>query len=545
MRKHIIYILGILLILSVSQCAKRGIPTGGSKDSLPPVLIKANPPLNTVFFDEEKITLEFDEYIKLNNITTQLVTSPPLEPFQYKISPETTVSKKVQIEFLDSLKPNITYTFNFGSAIEDFNEQNPLTYFSYTFSTGSVIDSLFLEGTVKDAYEKETDEFISVHLYPVDSTFTDSTIYNKKPFYISNTLDSVYFKLQNLSAGTYEMIALKDEGKNYLFDQNIDKIGFFKEPVKLPGDSIRFPVLFKEIPNFGWSRPQYINNHHIIFGYFGDVTGETIDLVSEVDEDFKYLITKHTESDTLDFWYSGVEKIDSLVFNLSDKDSLKQVVIKPAKPKVDSLEFSFSHKRFLDFMDTLSIKATLPVVKLDESLIEIRDIDSVIVPFKSLINEDKNEIIFDFNKTLNDSYTIQILPNAVTDFWGDTNDTLTTKLQTKKLENYGVIILNVETDSDYNYFIELIDSTGKTIRKYLKNEYGKYTFNYLNPGDYGVRLVKDINENNKWDTGNYLKKIQPEEVIYMEGEITLRANWDQNETFIVKGRSLDLQENLE
>ncbi|MDG2492532.1 MAG: Ig-like domain-containing protein [Flavobacteriaceae bacterium] len=545
MRKHIIYILGILLILSVSQCAKRGIPTGGSKDSLPPVLIKANPPLNTVFFDEEKITLEFDEYIKLNNITTQLVTSPPLEPFQYKISPETTVSKKVQIEFLDSLKPNITYTFNFGSAIEDFNEQNPLTYFSYTFSTGPIIDSLFLEGTVKDAYEKETEEFISVHLYPVDSTFTDSTIYNKKPFYISNTLDSVYFKLQNLSAGTYEMIALKDEGKNYLFDQNLDKIGFFKEPVKLPGDSIRFPVLFKEIPNFGWSRPQYFNNHHIIFGYFGDVTGETIELVGEVDEDFKYLITKHTESDTLDFWYSGVEKIDSLVFNLSDKDSLKQIVIKPAKPKMDSLEFSFSHKRFLDFMDTLSIKATLPVVKLDESLIEIRDIDSVIVPFKSLINEHKNEIIFDFNKTLNDSYTIQILPNAVTDFWGDTNDTLTTKLQTKKLENYGVIILNIETDSDYNYFIELIDSKGKTVRKYLKNEYEKYTFNYLNPGDYGVRLVKDINENNKWDTGNYLKKIQPEEVIYMEGEITLRANWDQNETFIVKGKSLDLQENLD
>ena len=67
----------------------------------------------------------------------------------------------------------------------------------------------------------------------------------------------------------------------------------------------------------------------------------------------------------------------------------------------------------------------------------------------------------------------------------------------------------------------------------------------MNPGDYGVRLVKDINENNKWDTGNYLKKIQPEEVIYMEGEITLRANWDQNEIFIVKGKGLDLQENLD
>ena len=116
MQKHFVFILGILLALSVSQCAKRGIPTGGSKDSIPPVLIKANPPLNSTMFDRNKITLEFDEYIKLKDITKQLITSPPLEPSQYKISPESTVSKKVEIEFLDSLKPNITYTFNFGSA---------------------------------------------------------------------------------------------------------------------------------------------------------------------------------------------------------------------------------------------------------------------------------------------------------------------------------------------------------------------------------------------------------------------------------------------
>jgi len=539
MQKHFVFILGILLALSVSQCAKRGIPTGGSKDSIPPVLIKANPPLNSTMFDRNKITLEFDEYIKLKDITKQLITSPPLEPSQYKISPESTVSKKVEIEFLDSLKPNITYTFNFGSAIEDFNENNPLTFFSYTFSTGAVIDSLYLEGTVKDAYEKETEPFISVHLYPIDSTYNDSTIFTKKPFYVSNTLDSVYFKLQNISAGTYEMIAIKDVAENYFFDQNIDKIGFFDKPVELPIDTLKFPVLFKEIPNFDWSRPNYINDHHIVFGYYGDVTGKEIELVSEMPEDFKYLITKHTQKDSLDFWFSGVKTIDSLIFNLSGKDSIQQRIVKPARPKLDSLEFSFSHSGRIDFLDTLALKATLPIVKINQEFMEIRDVDSLEIPFTSSINGDKNKIVFDFKKTPNDIYTVRILPNAAIDFWGATNDTLVSTLKTRKIEDYGIIILTVETEKPYDYFIELLNSKEQTVRKFLKNEINRYTFDYLNPGVYGVRLVKDKNLNNKWDTGNYLKKIQPEEVIYMEGEISLRANWDQNETFIVKKTNRD------
>ena len=539
MRKHFVYILGILLILSVSHCAKRGTPTGGAKDSLPPVLIRATPPLNTTLFDEEKITLLFDEYIKLKDITTQLITSPPLEPSQYKISPESTVSKKVEIRLLDSLKSDVTYTFNFGSSIEDFNENNPLTFFSYTFSTGVIIDSLYLEGIVKDAFEKETEPFVSVHLYPIDSTYTDSTIFKRKPFYIANTLDSVYFKLQNIKEGAYEMIAIQDVGKNYLFDQNIDKIGFFDEPVQLPRDSLKFPVLFKEIPNFDWARPQYINDHHIVFGYYGDPAKKEIELISEVPEDFKYLITKHTEQDSLDFWFTGIKEIDSLVFNLSGKDSIEQRIVKPARPKIDSLEFSFSHRGSIDFLDTLALKATLPLVAIDNDFIEIRDIDSLVVPFTSTINSNQNKIIFDFEKTPNDRYAIQLLPNAATDFWGSTNDTLNIILGTKKLEDYGIIILTVETEGTYNYFLQLLDARGDVVRKALKSENNRYTFDYLLPGTYSVRMIKDRNNNRQWDTGNYLKKIQPEEVVYMEGEIDLRANWDQNEIFTVEETNRD------
>ena len=539
MRKHFVYILGILLILSVSHCAKRGTPTGGAKDSLPPVLIRATPPLNTTLFDEEKITLLFDEYIKLKDITTQLITSPPLEPSQYKISPESTVSKKVEIRLLDSLKSDVTYTFNFGSSIEDFNENNPLTFFSYTFSTGVIIDSLYLEGIVKNAFEKETEPFVSVHLYPIDSTYTDSAIFKRKPFYIANTLDSVYFKLQNIKEGAYEMIAIQDVGKNYLFDQNIDKIGFFDEPVQLPRDSLKFPVLFKEIPNFDWARPQYINDHHIVFGYYGDPAEKEIELISEVPEDFKYLITKHTEQDSLDFWFTGIKEIDSLVFNLSGKDSIEQRIVKPGRPKIDSLEFSFSHRGSIDFLDTLALKATLPLVAIDNDFIEIRDIDSLVVPFTSSINSNQNKIIFDFEKTPNDRYAIQLLPNAATDFWGSTNDTLNIILGTKKLEDYGIIILTVETEGTYNYFLQLLDARGDVVRKALKSENNRYTFDYLLPGTYSVRMIKDRNNNRQWDTGNYLKKIQPEEVVYMEGEIDLRANWDQNEIFTVEETNRD------
>ncbi len=535
MWKNLIFIISILFVLSITHCARRGTPTGGPKDTIPPVLINASPPLNTTMFNEEKISLSFDEYIQLTDIENQLIISPPLEPKQYSISPKGVVAKKIVVKLLDTLKPNITYTFNFGSSIVDYNEGNVLNFFSYTFSTGALIDSLRLEGVVKNAYEQEADRFVSIHLYPVDSIFSDSTIFKEKPFYIANTADSTYFKIENISPGTYEMIAIKDVGKNYLFDQNIDKIGFFDEHIELPRDSIKFPVLFKEIPNFSWAIPKILTNRHVVFGYFGDPSEKTIELISEVPEDFKYMITKHTEKDSLDFWLSGLEKIDSLVFNLQGKDSIERRVVKPTRIKKDSLELEFSKKGSIDLLDSLFLYSSLPIITLNDSLIEITDIDTIAVPFASQISPNFNKIILDFEKLPNDNYTVNVFPNAVIDFWGDANkDTLSIKLSTKKIEDYGVIILSIEKEEDFNYFIELIDEQLNVVRKAFKAEGERYTFNYLNPAKYKIRLIKDINENGKWDTGNYLKKIQPEEIIYMEGEIELRANWDQNETFIIK-----------
>ena len=190
-------LIGILL-LNTFQCAKRATPTGGPRDSLPPIMVNASPKMNTTFFDKEEITLTFDEFVTLKDVSKQLIISPPLSSDKYKVYPTTGASKKVNIKLTDTLFENTTYTFNFGESIIDFNENNPTSYLTYTLSTGATIDSLFIRGRVSDAFEKDTERFISLQLYPIDSTYKDSTVFTKKPLYVTSTLDTTIFRFQNL-----------------------------------------------------------------------------------------------------------------------------------------------------------------------------------------------------------------------------------------------------------------------------------------------------------------------------------------------------------
>ena len=115
--QNLIYVF--LSLIVVIGCAKRGSPSGGPQDSIPPVLVNASPKLNSINFDSEEIRLTFDEWIKLDKVQDQLIISPPLEKSSYEIKPLTGVTKKVFLKFLDSLSPETTYTVNFGNSIKD------------------------------------------------------------------------------------------------------------------------------------------------------------------------------------------------------------------------------------------------------------------------------------------------------------------------------------------------------------------------------------------------------------------------------------------
>ena len=530
--KNLVYILFSLIILF--GCAKRGNPTGGPKDSIPPVLVNASPKLNSTNFDSEEIRLTFDEWVKLDKVQDQLIISPPLEKSSYEIKPLSGVTKKVFLKFLDSLAPETTYTINFGNSIQDNNENNPLTFFSYTFSTGETIDSLYIRGNTKDAFSQESDEFISLQLYRVDSLFKDSIIFNDKPTYISNTLDSTNYKFQNLKEGKYLLIALKDVDNNYFFDPFYDKIGFLDSLITLPKDSVIDLKLFKEETEIIWDKPHFINSEKIGFGYYGKLDLDKIKIESNIPDSVNYVFIKEKETDTLNLWLSR-NSFDSLNFSLIETDTIKLTTVKFDRKRdslIDSLNVSPKTVNVIHLKESFKISSNIPLNKIEDSLITIRDIDSLIIPFTTSINDRLDEIDIDFEVSPSDDYSIFIKPRAIKDIRGTENDTLQYNVVSQTLEDYGNVFLDVITNNDSKYILHLIDSSSNIIREFNNvNSNSTIIFDYIRPGKYTFRLIEDLNSNDIWDTGNYLKQVQPEPVYYFPSELDVRANWDLNETF--------------
>ena len=531
MRKIIYSILSLAII---SGCAKRGNPTGGPLDSLPPVLVNANPKLNSTNFDSEEIRLTFDEFVKLDKVQDQLIISPPLDKSAYEIKPLTGVTKKVFLKFIDSLDENITYTINFGNSIKDNNEGNPLTFFSYTFSTGETIDSLYVKGNISDAYDIETDEYVSIHLYRIDSTLNDSIIYNKQPTYISNSLDSTSYRFKNLREGKYLIVAMKDVDNNYYFDPFYDKIGFIDSLITLPKDSIIDLKLFKEETDLIWDKPHFINSEKIGFGYYGKLDFSRLVIDSNLPDSVDYIFTKEIEKDTIYVWLTK-NSFDSLNFNLIEKDTIKLTTVKFDRKRdtlIDSLSISAKTANVIHLRESFKLSTNTPIKKIEDSLITVRDIDSILVPFVSSINDNLDEIDIKFEVSPTDNYTIFILPDAIKDIKGVTNDTLQFNLVSQSLEDYGNIFLDVIRNNQSKFILHLIDSNEEIIREYKNvDQNTAFNFEYIKPGKYTFRLIEDLNKNDIWDTGNYLKKIKPEPVYYFPSELEVRANWDLNETF--------------
>jgi len=531
MRKILFTILSLAII---SGCAKRGNPTGGPIDSLPPVLVNANPKLNTTNFESEEIRLTFDEFVKLDKVQDQLIISPPLEKNAYEIRPLTGVTKKVFLKFIDSLDINTTYTINFGNSIKDNNEGNPLTFFNYTFSTGETIDSLYVKGNISDAYNIETDEYVSIHLYRIDSTLNDSIIYIKQPTYVSNSLDSTSYIFQNLKEGKYHIIAMKDVDNNYFFDPFYDKIGFIDSLITLPKDSIIDFKLFKEETELIWDKPHFINSEKIGFGYYGKLDLKKIEINSVIPDSIDYTYTKEEMSDTIYLWLSN-NSFDSLNFNLIEKDTTKLSTIKFDRKRdtlIDSLNVSAKTVNVIHLKESFKLSSNIPIKKIEDSLISVRDIDSILVPFVSSVNDNLDEIDIKFEVSPSDNYRILILPNAIKDIKGVTNDTLQFNLTSQSLEDYGNIYLDVIRNTQSKFILHLINQNGDIVREYDNVDQNiTYNFEYIRPGEYSFRLIEDLNKNNIWDTGNYLQRVKPEPVYYFPSELEVRANWDLNETF--------------
>lgn len=522
----------VVLAICIIGCANRGTPSGGEKDILPPEIIRSVPENFSTNFNGSEIRIYFDEYVKLKNIQKQLIVSPPMDPAP-EIIPLSSASKYIKITIKDTLEPNTTYALNFGQSIVDNNEENPYPYYRYVFSTGETIDSLSVKGRVMDAENRITDTFISVMLYPVDSTYTDSIVYKQKPKYITNTLDSTTtFSIDNIKDGKYLLVALKEENSNFTFEPKTDKIGFVKDFIEVPKDTLYDIKLFNEVLDFKGLRPTQAAGQKIAFPYEGKFEGLSIDMLAETPKDYQYRITKKEDADTLYYWYKPKLEIDSTQFILKRQEYIDTLNHRFRDLEKDSLTITVQPRGTLKYDENLKIKGSIPLVKLDKELITLLDQDSVKVDYSVKLDSLNNTYELNFEKKEAYSYKMQILPNAIEDFFGNTNDTIQHAVKTKEFSEYSDVRLTL-VNAVYPVIVQLVDDKDKVFYEQYITKNRPIDFEHITPKEYYVKVIFDTNGNGKWDSGNFLKRIPPERISYKEGAVEARANWAPQETFIL------------
>ena len=354
--KHI-----ILLAIAASvmmACASIGSPDGGPYDETPPVFLGSTPEPFALGVKEKRVTLEFDEFVKIEKAAEKVVVSPPqIVPPLIKTS-----GKKIVVELDDSLKANTTYSIDFSDAIVDNNEGNPLGNFAFLFSTGEQIDTLAVSGTVLDASTLEPIKGILVGLHSshADSAFTS------QPFdRVSRTDADGRFTIRGIAPGSYRAYALQDANQNFMFDQKSEMIAFLDSLVipyteirmhqdttwidSLTIDTIRtvprvhyLPddlvlLAFTETPTQRYlvktERPQL--NKFAIFFSTGSDSLPTVNPLNFSDED-AYIVESSVDHDSITYWMRDTldfyQDTLSLALTYEYTDTLGQLV-----PRTDTL----------------------------------------------------------------------------------------------------------------------------------------------------------------------------------------------------------------
>ncbi|WP_312133368.1 Ig-like domain-containing protein [Empedobacter sp.] len=541
MNKTTRFSLLMLTILTVISCARQGSPTGGPKDETPPVFLKADPDTlaTNVDLNLQEATINFDEYILLKEYSKNVVVSPSFQ-IPPIVTPQALAKKYISIKFQEPLLPNTTYSFNFGDAIQDFNENNKLSNFQYVFSTGSFIDSLKVTGRVNSSYDFKGPEKILVGLYKVDSAYKDSIILQKKPYYIARANDKGEYQLNYLASGKYKLIAFEDMVENVMYDYGKERLAFHNEPIELNANQQINLNLFNQKPAYRKPEASFKQEGLIVF----KTTGATDDVtITPVGKEFKTAyIQKFPKQDSINFWFNP--KVDTIVgksaklnFKVQHKDQIDEVSALYSKSNTErKLEFKALNDQKLAPNKPFKIQANAPIKSLDLSKIYVFK-DTVSIPFKvSIDTVNAQNLNFAFEKNLDEKFEVNLYPNALTDVLGEKNDTLAYPIKMGTRGDFGHLKLTLQntpskpfilqflkTDKDYTVLEELYNPANK-------NYFG---FNFIEPGEYLFRLLVDENENGKWDTGDYLSGKQPEPIYLYPEPIKIRAMWDATETWVL------------
>ncbi len=554
-------ILSVLSLYLLIACAQQQPLTGGKKDEAPPIINQdLSTPNYQTNFTKQTLEFEFDEYIQLQNITKQLVISPPLE----RIPKVTTKLKKLIFEFPEDevLKEDATYSINFGDAVKDLTEGNPVPDFKFIFSTGAYIDSLKVEGSIIDAI---TGEAVEGALYMLYDNLSDSVVQTEKPFYFGKTDSDGKFAIENVKAGAYKGFALEDQDLNYLYNIPTERIGFSMDTIMVKDDSVTLSInaaIFEPYSLVGKPKAD-VKRYGLVTLAFKRAPFDATVTLEEVGQT-SFI---ETVEDTVKVWYHTPDSLDWSIYvnrdTIIDTILVKGLPKNLAQKKLSSTKVAKRKESIINLNPFKPIKFTFnhPIQKIDTSLIIFTEdsvsvqetidtfnlsVDTTIVSSENTgtriqaqfqidsIEQRTISISYDWKETL--QYELQVLPGAVTDLYGLTNtDTLQLSYLVKEQKDFGNINLTASgMDSLQTYQFELLfgENVVESFSITGQSDY-KRTFSSLPPGKYSVKVIEDLNGNGRWDSGDYYKKLQPENISTATLE-ELKANWDVEANVVVE-----------
>lgn len=550
---HITIFFSISII--IFSCAKMGTLSGGAKDTQPPIITKTKPENGSVNFTEGSFTIYFDEYVRLNKVNEKLLISPPIEE-----QPEVILKgKKIEVNFNpELLSPNTTYNFNFSDAIADNNENNPINGFVYAFSTGSTIDSLSIKGKVIDAFELTPVEGVYVSIYKSNN---DSLFLTQRPDYIGRTNKEGEFVIPYISDNAYSIYAIKDENYNYIFDQKTEAIAFLDYRIR---PKIAFDTILDSENNLSINH-RYIPDSLELLLFTEDHLSQYITKTERKTPHFCQVIfsrphvskpiiiiensanhnIKFSENlDTVNIWFSK-DKLYSkdsieMIFRYIEPlypDSVRTdtvfAIIDPQSKIIPGLELKKPKQK--DIFKPYTISLNNPALSIDNNLLLIthtEDTTTIALDTKTSISKDSLSILIESNFVLGEKYDIIIEEGFITDVFGFKNNADSIYVYIRSEDDYGHLKLHIPEFVNKNAYVELIQKNNVVYLEKIINGYANFT--YIQPDTYKIRLVRDLNNNLKWDAGKFLNKLKAEPVFYHPDEIEIRNNWQHELTWMIK-----------
>lgn len=519
--------LSFSAIVFITSCAQIVAPSGGPKDEVPPKVLKEIPSNKNTSFNDKKIIIKFDEFIQLKDADEQVVISPPMEE-----KPILEVAgKSIIVQIRSKLKPNTTYTINFGNSIVDNHENAVLSNYSYVFATGDFIDTLTVKGTIHNAFNDKPEKGLLVCLYLIDS-FTDSTIIKQKPLYFTKTTESGQYIIHNLPPQEYTLVAFKDDNKNLKYDKS-ESIAFY--------DSVVHTIDTLPLTQLGSFKPSLFPRNKLIdtlgrnTGLFKFVIFNPYNVqIKPQDNLTPYYTWKKTGKDNMDtvIVLSSAFKTDSVWFHYTTPEYDTVFFVKPVKT-AKALKFESSIKKTIELNDTLTINFNLPLAKAitDTSMIVLKE-DTIVVNPKIIYTPNADYMQLYYPLKEHTSYSIEYKDSTFRDIYGGYSKKEKATINTKGLKDYSTLLLNfVHPNDGYQYIAQMVtEDETKVFKNFIIVKDEHVNFEYLLPAKYKIKIIRDTNRNGMWDNGDYQRKRQPEKVFYYPEVLTLRAYWDLEQT---------------